>query len=258
MVLVSVERSQLLAARVCVQCLPGQPDFMQRHTSLGLFLMAAFCCWPLPAQAETTASGGPVERALGTWHGRFGVGVNPVSSGDNRLPTAHTGFGASLSGFVLLPLRLSAGLNFDWDRYTFDSANHEDLGTSVPPRYRDEVLMHTRLMALVQWDVLSRGLITPFVVAGAGYGWEHAALTEWQCTPKLSSGLVYGAGLGLDLAVYEAVAIGIEYRANALPDSTKTCTLAIIDNEPLGTPSDFFSQRIGLTLSVRSAAPWSK
>ena len=103
----------------------------------------------------------------------------------------------------------------------------------------------------MQWDILRRELITPYVLAGLGYGWEDAELTRWQCTPALQSGLVVGGGAGLDLAVHERIAVGVEYRINTLPSGAGDCSLAFIYAEPMGTPSDFLSQRIGVTLSLR-------
>jgi opacity protein-like surface antigen len=149
-----------------------------------------------------------------------------------------------------LPYRVSAGLGFDWERYTFDSNNSGD-GTRLTPRYTGEPLTHTRLMALVQWDILRRRFITPFLLVGLGYGWEDADVTDWQCSPALMSGLVVGAGGGLELAVHESIGVGVEYRINTLPETTVTCTLAAIADEPIGPPSDFSSQRAGITLSLR-------
>jgi hypothetical protein len=106
-------------------------------------------------------------------------------------------------------------------------------------------------MALVQWDVLRRRFVTPYILAGVGYCWEDAELTAWQCSPALMSGVVVGGGAGLDLAVHEWVGVGVEYRVNTLPKATASCTLALIYDEPIGPPSDFVSQRIGLTLSMR-------
>lgn len=186
-----------------------------------------------------------------TWHARLGVGVSPIIEQNTTLPDAHTGFGASISGFYQLPFRLSVGANFDWDAFTFDSANHGDLRTNRSPRYQDRGLRHTRLMGLVQWDILDRNFITPFVIAGAGYGWEHATLTEWQCSPKLASGLVLSAGLGAEVALTELFGLGVEYRISSLPSSIRSCTLAQIDDEPLGAPGDFIPQRIALTFSLR-------
>lgn len=206
--------------------------------------------WSALAHAEPPASTAVTPERDDTWHGRFGFGLNPVASRTDRLPKAHMGFGASLAGFLQLPYRISAGVGFDWERYTFDSRNHGD-PDGAAPRYTGEVLAHTRLMALVQWDVLRRGLITPFILAGLGYGWEHAELTQWQCAPALMSGRVLGAGAGLDVAVHELIGVGLEYRINTLPSATAACTLALIPDEPLGQPSDFLSQRIGITLSTR-------
>lgn len=217
-----------------------------------LTLILAGICASAHAQAETPAAPDPSETRErdATWHARVGFGLNPVSSTDDRLPTAHMGFGASLSGFIQLPYRFSAGAGVDWERYTFDSKAVGDADGS-PPRFTGEILTHTRVMALVQWDILRRRLLTPFILAGLGYGWEHAELTTWQCSPALMSGRVLGGGAGLDLAVHELIAVGLEYRINTLPHGTLTCTLAFIRNEPVGPPSDFVSQRIGITLSVR-------
>jgi hypothetical protein len=210
-------------------------------------IIAGICC---VAHAEAEPPGTSETREGDhAWHGRVGVGLNLVSRGADGLPTVHMGFGASVSGFVHLPYRISAGVGFDWERYTFDSTNHgAPLGSA--PRYTDEVLTHTRLMALVQWDVLRRRIVTPYVLAGLGYGWEGAELTEWQCSPALMSGAVVGGGAGLDLAVHELVGVGLEYRVNTLPKATASCTLAFIPDEPVGPPSDFVSQRIGITLSM--------
>jgi opacity protein-like surface antigen len=142
-------------------------------------------------------------------------------------------------------------LAFDWDRYTFDSKNYGD-----PPgnraRYTDQVLSQARLMALLQWDVLERRLITPFVVTGLGYGWQNADLTSWQCRPDLPHGLALGAGAGLDFAVHELVGVGVEYRINTLPLGSRICTMAEIDAEPMGPPQDALWQRIAITFSVRN------
>jgi opacity protein-like surface antigen len=180
---------------------------------------AAACC-AAPARAEPpreaisgeAISGEAPERDV-TWRARLGVGLNPVARSSDRLPTVHSGFGASLAGFVQLPYRVSAGLGFDWERYTFDSNNSRD-GARLTPRYTGEPLTHTRLMALVQWDILRRRFITPFLLVGLGYGWEDAEVTDWQCSPALMSGLVVGAGGGLELAVHESIGVGVEYRIN--------------------------------------------
>jgi hypothetical protein len=213
--------------------------------------LAGICC-SAHAHAEALGTSNTLEtrRLDHTWHGRVGVGLNPVARGTESLPTVHMGFGASLAGFVQLPYRISAGVGFDWERYTFDSNNYGDPYGSAP-RYTDEVLTQTRLMALVQWDILRRRFITPFILVGLGYGWEGAELTRWQCSPALMSGLVVGGGAGLDLAVHELIGVGLEYRINSLPHATASCTLAFLDDEPIGPPSDFLSQRIGITLSMR-------
>jgi hypothetical protein len=202
------------------------------------------------AQAPGRGSGAePLAEPRLTWLGRVSVGLNPVVSRTEYLPKAHLGFGVSLAGFVKLPYRFNAGLGFDWERYTFDSENMGD-GNQSPPRYTDQVLTHSRVMGLVQWDVLPRRFITPFLLVGAGYGWEHSQLTQWQCTPALGYGLVVGGGVGLDIALSEIWSLGVEYRANTLPMGPRNCNPSFIFAEPRGAPSDFFSQRIGVTLSV--------
>jgi opacity protein-like surface antigen len=214
-------------------------------------IIAGMCC-SAHVHAEASGTSGTLEAPEHdyTWHGRVGFGLNPVARDPDELPAVHAGFGASLSGFVHLPYRISAGVGFDWERYTFDSKNYGDPPGSAA-RYTDEVLTHTRLMALVQWDVLRHRFVTPYILAGLGYGWEDAELTEWQCGPALMSGVVVGGGAGLDVAVHELIGIGLEYRINTLPKATATCTLAFISDEPMGPPSDFVSQRIGITLSMR-------
>jgi opacity protein-like surface antigen len=218
---------------------------------LHVSIIAAICC-AANANAQAPAATAPLETgAREHWlHARVGVGLNPVVGDDSSLPTAHLGYGASLAAFVYLPYRISTGVGFDWERYTFDSNNFGDASGS-PARYTDEALTHTRLMALMQWDILPRRVVTPYVLAGLGYGWEDAELTQWQCSPALSSGPVLGAGAGLDWAVHHFLDVGLEYRVNTLPQGSRSCTLAFISNEPLGPPADFTSQRVGLTLSVR-------
>jgi opacity protein-like surface antigen len=209
-------------------------------------------CSAAHAHAETPGTPGTLETRERdhTWHGRVGVGRNPVARGADELPAVHTGFGASLSGFARVPYRFSVGVGFDWERYTFDSKNYGDpLGSAA--RYTDEVLTHTRLMTLVQWDVLQHRVVTPYILVGLGYGWEQGELTAWQCSPALMSGLVVGGGAGLDVAVHEVIGVGLEYRINTLPKAIATCTWAFISNEPIGPPSDFVSQRIAVTLSVQ-------
>lgn len=208
-------------------------------------------CRSAHADAETPHTAGILQTQRDhTFHGRVGLGLNPVARSSDELPTVHMGYGGSLSGFVHLPHRFSAGVGFDWERYTFDSKNYADPPGSAA-RYADEVLTHTRLMALVQWDVLRHRVVTPYILAGLGYGWEDAELTAWQCSPRLMSGVVVGGGAGLDLAVHELLGVGLEYRMNTLPKATASCTLAFIVDEPMGPPSDFVSQRIGITLSMR-------
>lgn len=127
-----------------------------RHYHL---LLVATICVPLPvyAQSAGATSNPPVATAeqTDTWHGRIGLGVNAVISGNDALPNAHTGFGASISAFIQLTQRISTGLAFDWDRYTFDSKNHGDPpGTAA--RYTDGALTEARVMELVQWDTIKR------------------------------------------------------------------------------------------------------
>lgn len=184
------------------------------------------------------------------WHARLGAGVNPVLGQASYSSQAHTGFGASLHGFIYLPHRFSVGAGFDWERYTYDSGVSGD-PVDASPRYKDQALMHSRAMALVQWDVLPRGFINPYLLAGAGYGWEHAEVTTWQCSPKQNQGAVVGGGLGVEVALNQLLALGVEYRVNTLPLATRSCTLAFITNEPDGAPSDFLSQRVALTVGLR-------
>lgn len=188
------------------------------------------------------------------FHARVGFGVTPVAFlSDDHLPTAHHGFGAFFSAFGELPYRFSLGGGFDWERYGYETttmAGSRD-GEVVFP---DEQLTHTRLLGLVEWDVLERGLVNPYLLALAGWGWEHATKTRWQCSPDTASGPVFGGGVGVDVAALSWLAIGLEYRIATLPiASPSMCTLAQFDDEPKGPPRDFIPQRIALTLSVNDA-----
>jgi hypothetical protein len=98
-----------------------------RMRRLPMPIIAGMCC-SAHVHAETPATAGTSEAPERdyAWHGRVGFGVNPVTSDAEELPAVHVGFGASLSGFVRLPYRISAGVGFDWERYTFDSKNYGD------------------------------------------------------------------------------------------------------------------------------------
>jgi opacity protein-like surface antigen len=169
---------------------------------------------------------------------------------DGFLPEAHLGFGGFVAVFLQLPVQLSAGIGGDWERYRYDSANNGDDPTG-PPRYKDETLDYTRLLGLVQYDMLPQSVLNPFVFGLAGYQWERHELTRWQCRPKQASGVMFGGGLGVEYAVSELARVGVEYRYATQPDSTATCTLAFIPDEPRGAPYDFSPMRIALTLSAR-------
>lgn len=188
-------------------------------------------------------------RASTTWHGRLGVGVNPVLDAEDYLPIAKTGFGASVAGFYQLPYRLSVGAGFDLERYTYDSANSGD-DPYAPPRYVAQSLYNMRAQALLQWDIWTRSLVTPYLWIGPGYVWEHAELTDWQCNPKQNSGPVVGAGAGVDIALSSAIGVGAEYRVNTPPLTGRWCNMAQIDAEPRGAPY-VTPHRFGLTFSVR-------
>lgn len=181
-----------------------------------------------------------------TWHARLGVGVNPIFGTDNTLPIAKTGFGGTISGFYQLPYRFSLGAGYDWERYTYDSANVDDPLT-MPPRYVDEALIHNRLQALVQWDILPRGFVTPFLLVGAGYGWKHDDLADSQCRPKP---FAVGAGAGVEVALGSAFGVGFEYRINAPLLGASKCTTAYDVSGPKDAP-DITFHRVGLTFNVR-------
>jgi hypothetical protein len=184
-----------------------------------------------------------------TWHARLGVSVNPVLDAEDYLPIAKTGFGGSVSAFYRLPYRLGVGAGVDLDRYTYDSSNHGD-GPYGPPRYVDQQLLDVRAQALLQWDWWARDLINPYLLIGAGYVWQHAELTDWQCYPKQNSGPVASAGAGFDVALGAMVGVGFEYRVSTPPLSSRSCNLALIYDEPRGAPR-ITTHRLGLTVSVR-------
>lgn len=184
-----------------------------------------------------------------TWHARLGVGWNPVLDSNDRLPTADAGFGGTLSGFYQLPHRLSVGAGFDRERYTYDTSLTAS-AANTPPRYVDLDLYVNRLQVLAQWDLLPRNFVTPFLVLGAGYHWQQAEVTDWQCRPKQQTGPVVGAGLGLEMTLGSGLGLGFEYRTNTPPLSARTCTLAYVPDEPLGAPT-VTSHRFGLTFGVR-------
>lgn len=184
-----------------------------------------------------------------TWHARLGAGLN-VGSLSSEMPRADTGFGGSVSGFLQLTRRLSLGAGFDWERYTYDSANYGDL-PATKARYSDQPLTHARVQALLEWDLWARERFTPYFMFGAGYGWENANLDEELCIRALRSGAVLGLGWGLNVALTPLLGIGAEYRINSPPLAPRTC--APVEPAPTarqGTPS-FASQRIGLTLNFR-------
>lgn len=215
--------------------------------------IAAALCFSVAADSQAADSAAPTEGAWGQnarWHGRLGIGLNPVAHFEDELPRAHTGFGAALSGFAQLWERFSVGVGADWERYAFDSGNTGDPVGSAP-RYTDEVWTHSRLMALVQWDVMGRRFVAPFLVAGVGYGWQDASLTVEQCTPALANGPVVGVGGGLDVALGDAVGVGLEYRANTSPAGSSNCTAVYIPEEPLGPPGFALLQRVGINVSLR-------
>jgi opacity protein-like surface antigen len=184
-----------------------------------------------------------------TWHARLGVSVNPVLDAEDYLPIAKTGFGGSVSAFYRLPYRLGVGAGVDLDRYTYDSSNHGD-GPYGPPRYVDQQLLDVRAQALLQWDWWARDLINPYLLIGAGYVWQHAELTDWQCHPRQRSGPIGSVGAGLDVALGSAVGVGVEYRVNTPPLTGGLCTGVQIDDEPRGAPR-VTNHRLGLTVSVR-------
>lgn len=185
---------------------------------------------------------------------RAGFGVTPVSSQrEDRLPQAHTGVGLFMMAFAQLPYRLSLGGGFEWERYSYETATESDSRQGITT-FPDEALTHTRLLGALEWDLLERGLVNPYLIAVAGYGWEGATKNSWQCSPKNASGPVVGGGAGVELAARPWLSVGLEYRITTLPLLvTYTCTMAIMPDEPLGPPSDFVPQRIALTLSVNEA-----
>lgn len=188
------------------------------------------------------------------FHARGGFGITPVVfRSTDHLPTAHHGAGAFLTAFAELPYRFSLGGGVDWERYSYETTTVEgDLRDD--PVYPDEELTHTRLLGALEWGVLERGLVNPYLLAVMGFGWEQATKTRWQCSPKTSSGPVFGGGVGVDIAVTSWLSMGAEYRIVTQPlFSGITCADANFTDEPMGPPSDFIPQRIALTLSVNDA-----
>ena len=191
---------------------------------------------------------GSEERA---WVARLGGGVTPVvHRSDNHLPDAHHGVGAFINLLGQLPYRFSAGGGLEWERYSYDTTTGEG-SLWGPPLLPAERLTYTRVLALLEWDWFERGLANPYLLAEAGFSWEDASRTSWQCSPKTMSGPVVGGGAGLDIAVTPWISIGLEYRITTQPlFVTTTCTAAYIPDEPLGPPHDFVPQRLALTLGV--------
>lgn len=187
------------------------------------------------------------------FHARGGFGITPVVfRSTDHLPTAHHGVGAFLSAFADLPYRLSIGGGFDWERYSYETTTSAG-GRGDDPVFPDETLTYTRLLGAVEWRVLARGLVNPYLFAVAGWGWENATKTRWQCSPETASGPVFGGGAGVDIAASSWLSIGAQYRIVTQPRTVYACTLAEIPDEPMGPPSDFFPQRLALTLSVNDA-----
>lgn len=215
-----------------------------RSGILGSFFLATCASLGIDRAAAEEAPEAPV-----TWHGRLGVGVNPVLDAEDYLPIAKTGFGASVAGFYQLPYRLSVGAGLDVERYTYDSSNYADRSDD-PPRYVDQSLVNVRPQVLLQWDIWRRTLVNPYLLIGAGYVWQQAEVTSWQCRPRQNSGPVVGAGGGFAVALSDAIGVGFEYRVNTSPLTPRSCTLALIELEPRGAP-EVLSHRFGVTVSVR-------
>jgi len=185
---------------------------------------------------------------------RAGFGVTPVLfRRSDHLPEAHHGMGLFMMAFAQLPYRLSLGGGFEWERYSYETATSADYSQGVTT-FPEERLTHSRLLGVLEWDLLERGLVNPYVLGVAGWGWEQATKNTWQCSPKNASGPVVGGGAGVELAARPWLSVGLEYRITTLPLLvTYTCTLAEIPDEPMGPPADFVPQRIALTLSVNEA-----
>jgi hypothetical protein len=189
--------------------------------------------------------------AESNFHARVGFGLTPVAfRSTDHLPTAHHGIGAFFTAFAELPYRFSVGGGFDWERYGYETTTYgaEADGEVVFP---EEQLTHTRLLGLLEWEVLERDLVNPYLLVVTGWGWEQATKTRWQCSPETSAGPVFGGGAGVDIAASSWFAIGLEYRVVTQPlFSGPSCSGADEPDEPMGPPSDFIPQRIALTLSV--------
>lgn len=185
---------------------------------------------------------------------RGGFGITPVSfRRTDQLPEAYTGVGLFMMAFAQLPYRLGLGGGFEWERYSYATATHSDSALGITT-FPDEKLTHSRLLGALEWDLFDRGLVNPYVLGVAGWGWEHASKNRWQCSPENASGPVVGGGAGVELAARPWLSVGLEYRVTTLPLlATYTCTMAEMPDEPLGPPSDFVPQRIALTLSVNEA-----
>ena len=214
---------------------------------------------PRDARGDTKDGGVRPESEVGAssdrdFHVRGGFGMTPVVfRRTDHLPEAHHGVGAFFTAFAQLPYRLSLGGGFDWERYSYETATSEDYTDGVAT-FPAEKLTHTRLLGVFEWDLLERGFVNPYLLGVAGWGWEQATKTGWQCSPETASGPVVGGGAGVDIAVSPWLAVGLEYRITTLPlMSESMCTMAYIPDEPIGTPGDFIPQRIALTLSVSDA-----
>lgn len=227
--------------------------FTRRRTvvSLAVVSCTTFCttlstAWANPNDVPKPTSAAVRPSNEVTWHARLGVGVNPIFETDNILPIAKTGFGGTISGFYQLPYRLSVGAGYDWERYTYDTTNVDDPPTT-PPRYVDRELIYNRLQALLQWDVLPKDFVTPFLLVGAGYGWEPDGQGDSQCRSKP---FALGAGAGIEMALGPAIGVGFEYRINAPLQGATMCTTAAQIGGSKGAP-DITFHRFGLTFNVR-------
>lgn len=206
------------------------------------------------ADTEAPATSPPSEAAAkeSNFHARGGFGITPVAfQSDDELPTAHHGVGAFFTAFAELPYRLSLGAGFDWERYRYEMTTRE---AAPEVAFPDERLTYTRLLGLVEWDLLERGLVNPYLLAVVGLGWQAATKTSSHCSSDTGAGPVLGGGLGVDVAVSRWFAVGVEYRITAGPFTSAIACQPIDDpSDPRGDPSDFIPQRIALTLSVNDA-----
>lgn len=204
---------------------------------------------PSSKRGATTRSAPSVAKGETTWHARLGLGVNPALGGRDNLPTAKTGLGGSLSAFRQLPYRLSLGPGFDLERYTYDTTNPPD-STTGQTLFTDVELYFGRIMALLQWDILERKLVNPFLLVGLGFGIGHAEIPLRQCSPSQPIGPVVGVGAGVDIAIGETLGLGFEYRGNSPPITPYSCAYLYMPDAPRGAPL-VISHRFGLTLSFR-------